>query len=68
MARALQIVVNVADVNDNPPVCPSEITTFEVQENEGAGTFSKFLINCSSFRIFSLIEPTYQNTCQFSGI
>lgn len=38
VARPLQIVVNVADVNDNPPVCPSEITTFEVQENEGAAS------------------------------
>ncbi|XP_077349164.1 cadherin-17 [Lithobates pipiens] len=38
VSRPLEIVVNVADVNDNPPVCPSEMTIFEVQENEGAAS------------------------------
>ncbi|XP_068093762.1 cadherin-17 [Hyperolius riggenbachi] len=38
VARALEIEVNVADVNDNPPVCPAVETKFEVQENEDVGS------------------------------
>lgn len=42
----MKIEVNVGDVNDNAPKCPSEETTFEVQENEEIGMFD---IQCSSF-------------------
>ncbi|XP_075069894.1 cadherin-17 [Mixophyes fleayi] len=38
VARALEIVVNVGDINDNPPVCPGAITTFEIQESESIGS------------------------------
>ncbi|MEE6463559.1 hypothetical protein FKM82_005949, partial [Ascaphus truei] len=38
LARPLEIVVNVKDINDNPPVCPAAVTVFEVQENEGVGS------------------------------
>ncbi|XP_075684120.1 cadherin-17 [Rhinoderma darwinii] len=38
VARPLEIVVNVEDINDNPPVCPAEETVFEVQENEAIGS------------------------------
>nr|DBA24123.1 TPA: hypothetical protein GDO54_011823 [Pyxicephalus adspersus] len=38
VARALQIVVNVADINDNPPMCPLTLSVFEVQENEDVGS------------------------------
>ncbi|KAM5158192.1 cadherin-17 [Mantella aurantiaca] len=45
VARPLQIVVNVADVNDNPPTCPPEETVFEVQENEDVGsTIGTFVV------------------------
>ncbi|KAG8441823.1 hypothetical protein GDO86_010849 [Hymenochirus boettgeri] len=38
MAWPLTIVVNVLDINDNSPVCPANITAFEVQENENIGS------------------------------
>ncbi|XP_063307315.1 cadherin-17 [Pelobates fuscus] len=37
LALPVEIEVNVEDINDNPPVCPSHVTNFEVQENEGLG-------------------------------
>ncbi|XP_072805562.1 cadherin-17 [Vicugna pacos] len=38
LAFPLRISVKVKDVNDNPPVCPSALTVFEVQENEQIGS------------------------------
>ncbi|XP_072007534.1 cadherin-17 [Engystomops pustulosus] len=38
VAKPLEIEVNVEDINDNPPVCPAELTIFEVQENEAIGS------------------------------
>uniref|UniRef100_F6WJ35 Cadherin 17 n=1 Tax=Ornithorhynchus anatinus TaxID=9258 RepID=F6WJ35_ORNAN len=38
LARPLEILVEVIDINDNPPVCPSPVTIFEVQENEKIGS------------------------------
>ena len=33
----MEIQVVVGDVNDNAPVCPSDETVFEVQEDETVG-------------------------------
>ncbi|XP_073535770.1 cadherin-17 [Phyllobates terribilis] len=38
VARPLEIEVKVEDINDNPPICPAAMTTFEVQENEAIGS------------------------------
>ncbi|XP_072459649.1 cadherin-17 [Notamacropus eugenii] len=38
LARPLEILVEVTDINDNPPVCPVPETVFEVQENEKIGS------------------------------
>ncbi|KAM4704941.1 cadherin-17 [Rhinophrynus dorsalis] len=38
VAKPVEIEVNVLDINDNPPVCPSAVTLFEIQENEGIGS------------------------------
>ncbi|XP_062935933.1 cadherin-17 isoform X5 [Cynocephalus volans] len=38
LARPLEIHVKVKDINDNPPICPSTVTVFEVQENEKLGS------------------------------
>ncbi|XP_042639566.1 cadherin-17 [Orycteropus afer afer] len=38
VALPLRIHVEVTDINDNPPTCPSTMTVFEVQENEGVGS------------------------------
>ncbi|XP_019486198.1 PREDICTED: cadherin-17 [Hipposideros armiger] len=38
LAFPLNIHVKVKDINDNPPMCPSTMTTFEVQENERIGS------------------------------
>lgn len=38
LAHPLHIHVKVKDMNDNPPTCPSAVTTFEVQENERIGS------------------------------
>ncbi|XP_005066250.1 cadherin-17 [Mesocricetus auratus] len=38
LAFPLDIQVKVIDINDNPPTCPSEVTVFEVQENEALGS------------------------------
>uniref|UniRef100_F6ZMS8 Cadherin-17 n=2 Tax=Monodelphis domestica TaxID=13616 RepID=F6ZMS8_MONDO len=38
IARPLEIQVEITDINDNPPVCPSLVTVFEVQENEKIGS------------------------------
>ncbi|KAM5211751.1 cadherin-17 isoform 1-T2 [Hipposideros larvatus] len=38
LAFPLHIHVKVEDINDNPPMCPSTMTTFEVQENERIGS------------------------------
>ncbi|XP_038601569.1 cadherin-17 [Tachyglossus aculeatus] len=38
LARPLEILVEVTDINDNPPVCASAVTIFEVQENERIGS------------------------------
>ncbi|XP_006884689.1 PREDICTED: cadherin-17 [Elephantulus edwardii] len=44
LAWPLRIHVEVQDINDNPPTCPSAVTVFEVQENErissNIGTFT----------------------------
>ncbi|XP_004697772.1 cadherin-17 [Echinops telfairi] len=37
LARAVKVYVEVTDINDNPPTCPSTKTVFEVQENERIG-------------------------------
>uniref|UniRef100_A0A8C5PY92 Cadherin 17 n=1 Tax=Leptobrachium leishanense TaxID=445787 RepID=A0A8C5PY92_9ANUR len=37
--RAIDIEVNVQDINDNPPTCPGPVTIFEIQENELVGSF-----------------------------
>ncbi|KAM8966843.1 cadherin-17 [Pelodytes ibericus] len=39
LARPVTIEVNVGDINDNPPVCPAAVTRFEIQDNEGVGSF-----------------------------
>ncbi|XP_074918080.1 cadherin-17 isoform X2 [Chelonoidis abingdonii] len=38
LGRPLLILVQVEDINDNPPVCQNALTIFEVQENEGLGS------------------------------
>uniref|UniRef100_A0A9L0RUH2 Cadherin-17 n=2 Tax=Equus TaxID=9789 RepID=A0A9L0RUH2_HORSE len=38
LSYPLQIDVKVKDINDNPPMCPSPVTVFEVQENEKIGS------------------------------
>uniref|UniRef100_A0A452UN01 Cadherin-17 n=1 Tax=Ursus maritimus TaxID=29073 RepID=A0A452UN01_URSMA len=38
LSYPLEIRVKVKDVNDNPPMCPSAVTVFEVQENENIGS------------------------------
>ncbi|XP_073406494.1 cadherin-17 [Dendrobates tinctorius] len=38
VAKPLQIEVNVEDINDNPPICPEAMVSFEVQENEFIGS------------------------------
>ncbi|CAJ0944809.1 unnamed protein product [Ranitomeya imitator] len=37
VARPLEIEVKVEDINDNPPICPAAMASFEVQENEFIG-------------------------------
>lgn len=37
LAKPLEIRVKVIDINDNPPTCLSQVTVFEVQENEVLG-------------------------------
>lgn len=37
LAYPLEIRVKVIDINDNPPTCLSQVTVFEVQENEVLG-------------------------------
>ncbi|MEJ1279622.1 cadherin 17 [Cricetulus griseus] len=44
LAFPLEIHVKVIDINDNPPTCPSEVTVFEVQENENMGSSIGFFI------------------------
>ncbi|XP_054983523.1 cadherin-17 isoform X3 [Sorex araneus] len=44
LARPLEVKVEVVDVNDNPPSCPSTRTVFEVQENENIANYiGKFI-------------------------
>lgn len=38
LAKPLEIRVKVIDINDNPPTCLSQVTVFEVQENEVLGS------------------------------
>uniref|UniRef100_A0A8I6ANM1 Cadherin 17 n=1 Tax=Rattus norvegicus TaxID=10116 RepID=A0A8I6ANM1_RAT len=38
LAYPLEIRVKVIDINDNPPTCLSQVTVFEVQENEVLGS------------------------------
>ncbi|MBN3292106.1 CAD17 protein, partial [Polypterus senegalus] len=37
LEQPLEILILVEDINDNPPVCVQDVTTFEVQENEKIG-------------------------------
>ncbi|KAM5280721.1 cadherin-17 isoform 2-T2 [Ctenodactylus gundi] len=53
LAFPLTISVNVKDINDNPPTCPSAVTVFEVQENERLG---------SSIGIFTAHDMDEENT------
>uniref|UniRef100_A0A8D2AGH5 Cadherin-17 n=1 Tax=Sciurus vulgaris TaxID=55149 RepID=A0A8D2AGH5_SCIVU len=53
LAFPLEIHVKVKDINDNPPTCPSPVTVFEVQENEGLG---------SSIGTFTALDMDEENT------
>lgn len=44
LERPVEVVVNVKDINDNPPVCEKALKRFEVQENEGIGTIIGTLV------------------------
>lgn len=41
----MEIHVEVADVNDNSPVCSNAETVFEVQENQETGKIHTVLIH-----------------------
>ncbi|XP_018415687.1 PREDICTED: cadherin-17 [Nanorana parkeri] len=56
VARPLKIEVNVADVNDNPPVCPAAEAVFEVQENEDIGSY------IGTFTATDIDEPNTRNS------
>ncbi|KAL1775594.1 cadherin-17 [Sigmodon hispidus] len=56
LARPLEIYVKVIDINDNPPTCPSEMTVFEVQENERVGN------SIGVFTAHDMDEPNTYNS------
>ncbi|KAM6216097.1 cadherin-17 [Rhynchocyon petersi] len=56
LALPLKIYVEVTDINDNPPTCPSAKTVFEVQEGEMIGS------NIGTFIAFDMDKENTENS------
>ncbi|XP_078543160.1 cadherin-17 [Lissotriton helveticus] len=72
LERPVEVVVNVENINDNPPVCENALTRFEVQENEGIGAIIGTLVASDQdlpenlhFRVLDQV-PKYPEDNMFS--